>query len=112
MTSRTRYIMKFLQSNSTLNMKSSQSILKITSKRKWKTKKETCPYSRLLISINPEASSIQPFTQTEECESVTNKAPSVYEMRFTSTLGRRAFHAIDNSVREATAQTVKRDATT
>lgn len=32
-------------------------------------------------------------------------------MRFTSTLGRHAFHATDNSVREATAQIVKRDAT-
>ena len=50
MTSRTHYMMKFLQSNSTLNMKSSQSILKITSKRKWKTKKETYPCSRLWFS--------------------------------------------------------------
>jgi len=32
-------------------------------------------------------------------------------MRFTSTLGRHAFHATDNSGREATAQTVRRDAT-
>jgi len=29
-----------------------------------------------LISINPEAASIQPYTQTEECESITNKVPS------------------------------------
>lgn len=50
MTSRTHYMMKFLQSNSTLNMKSSQSILKITSKRIWKTKKETYPCSRLWFS--------------------------------------------------------------
>lgn len=31
---------------------------------------------KALIFINPEAASIQPYTQTEECESVTNKASS------------------------------------
>ena len=31
---------------------------------------------KALIFINPEAASIQPYTQTEECESVTNKSSS------------------------------------
>ena len=40
-----------------------------------------------------EATSIHPYTQTEECESATNRAPSVCTSRFTSALGRHAFHA-------------------
>ena len=69
-------MMKFLQSNLSLKYEEFTVNLENYKQEKMENQEGDLFMIKALISINPEAASIQPYTQTEECESVTNKVPS------------------------------------